>query len=174
MNLVQLQVLVHECTYCRTYPTLLHQLFINSFFLFKFFLYISKKGVSSTHTINKTTTTNTATARNLKETINRDSQQRNSSIAMSSTHQEAAVASSGPQPQGYQPWYTKGSLPLGSCIFGIPMYLHWTYFALLGIMLLFTLIRSEDAKYWAVIALIYGPIMLVTIIIVSTFELGGP
>lgn len=70
--------------------------------------------------------------------------------------------------QQNQPWYQKGALPLGSCIGGIPIYLHWSFFALLLIMLLSTLIsNADDPAYWGIILLLYGPILLVTIIIVS-------
>jgi hypothetical protein len=86
-----------------------------------------------------------------------------------STQEPAAAPTPAPAPtQRNQPWYTKGSLPLGSCIMGIPIYLHWSFFALLGIMLLSTLLyNASDPEYWALIALLYGPILLVTIIIVS-------
>ena len=66
-----------------------------------------------------------------------------------------------------QAWYKKGALPLGSCIAGIPIYLHWTFFALLGIMLVSSLFsHATDVAYWVMILLLYGPILLVTIIIV--------
>lgn len=68
--------------------------------------------------------------------------------------------------QQNQPWYSKGSLPLGSCIGGIPIYLHWSFFALLLMMVLSTLItNASDPQYWALILLLYGPILLVTIIL---------
>jgi len=66
-----------------------------------------------------------------------------------------------------RPWYQKGALPLGSCIGGIPIYLHWSFFALLAIMLLSSLLaHATDPQYYALIALEYGPILLVTILIV--------
>ena len=74
------------------------------------------------------------------------------------------------QQQQQSSWYQKGAIPLGSCIGGIPIYLHWSFFGLLAIMILSTLIsNSTDAKYWALIILMYGPILLLTIIIVSFF-----
>lgn len=80
-----------------------------------------------------------------------------------------------------QPWYSKGSVPLGSCIQGIPIYVHWSFFALLGMMMLSTLLSGNagDGAYWGFIILLYGPILLITIILhefghaLMTKKLGG-
>lgn len=79
-----------------------------------------------------------------------------------------------------QPWYKKGSIPLGSCIGGIPIYLHSSFFVLLVIMLLSSLLsHATDVSYWIMILLLFGPILLVTIIIhefghaMMTKYLGG-
>ena len=70
-----------------------------------------------------------------------------------------------------QPWYKKGAVRLGACIWGIPIYVHWTFFLLLALMILSTLINgATDGKMWGVILLLYGPILMVTIIIVSTIK----
>ena len=64
-----------------------------------------------------------------------------------------------PQPQQQVPWYRKnnGSLPLGSCIGGIPIYLHWSFFLLLGLMLVSVLFsHATDGSYWLLILLLYG------------------
>ncbi|CAB9519316.1 Peptidase family M50 [Seminavis robusta] len=70
------------------------------------------------------------------------------------------------QPQREGAWYKQGAIPLGSCIGGISIYLHWSFFALLGIMLISTLLsNASDGNYWLLIILLYGPILLVTIIL---------
>jgi len=81
-----------------------------------------------------------------------------------------------------RPWYQKGALPLGSCIGGIHIYLHWSFFALLLMVVASTLLTDSlrsDGAYWGVMLLLYGPILLVTIIIhefghaITTNALGG-
>jgi hypothetical protein len=70
--------------------------------------------------------------------------------------------------QQQQAWYKRGSFPMGSCIGGIPIYVHYSFFALMVIMLLSAMIgHSSDPAYWGVIAIVYGPILLVTIVVVS-------
>jgi hypothetical protein len=75
--------------------------------------------------------------------------------------------------QEQQAWYKKGSLPLGSCICGIPIYLHCTFFILLAIMIITSFLsHPSDPAVIGLIALVYGPILLVTIIIVRGALLG--
>lgn len=79
----------------------------------------------------------------------------------------AASPSASAVPQEQRAWYTKGSIPLpAKCLCGIPTYIHYSFFLVMVIMLLSALIgHSSDPAYWGLIALVYGPILLVTIII---------
>lgn len=73
---------------------------------------------------------------------------------------EVVQVQQAPPAQQRGPWYKNGSLPLGSCIGGVPIYLHWSFFLLLGIMMLSVLItRPSDGSYWLLIILIYGELI---------------
>mmetsp|Transcript_44963 Transcript_44963/g.66166 ORF Transcript_44963/g.66166 Transcript_44963/m.66166 type:complete len:308 (+) Transcript_44963:210-1133(+) len=70
------------------------------------------------------------------------------------------------------------SVNLGSCIYGIPIKAHWSFFALLGVVMLSGIIRF-DPLYLALVFLLYGPILLITVIVhelghaITTKKLGG-
>lgn len=67
---------------------------------------------------------------------------------------------------------------LGSCISGIPVRVHYTYFLLLALMMISS-VRYNDSLFLLLTFLLYGPIMLITIIIhefghaITTQKLGG-
>lgn len=55
---------------------------------------------------------------------------------------------------------------LGSCIMGVPVKLHLSFFILLFIELLFSLTVND--RHWTLfVAVLYGPCLLITVIIVS-------
>lgn len=72
----------------------------------------------------------------------------------------------------------RASVKLGSCCFGIPITLHYTFFLLLVIELLAS-IRYMHASFSFFMFMLYGPILLLTIVIhelghaVATKKLGG-
>jgi len=69
-------------------------------------------------------------------------------------------------------------IELGSCISGIPVRIHYTYFLLL-ILMMISSIKYNDNLYLLFVFLLYGPIMLITIIIhefghaLTNQKLGG-
>mmetsp|Transcript_17656 Transcript_17656/g.17088 ORF Transcript_17656/g.17088 Transcript_17656/m.17088 type:complete len:296 (-) Transcript_17656:252-1139(-) len=70
------------------------------------------------------------------------------------------------------------ALNLGSCIYGIPVTLHFSFFLLLFVEMILS-ISLKDAYWTSFIFFLYGPILLITIIvhelghIVATLKLGG-
>lgn len=70
------------------------------------------------------------------------------------------------------------ALNLGSCIAGIPIRLHYTFFLLLAIELISSL-RYGEPLFILLLFLLYGPILLITIIVhelghaLTTKKLGG-
>jgi len=76
------------------------------------------------------------------------------------------------------PSIDRGGIKLGSCLFGIPITLHYSFFVLLGVETAFSIFRNKIAWTFFVI-LLYGPILLITIIIhelghsLVTLKLGG-
>ena len=61
------------------------------------------------------------------------------------------------------------SAPLGSCCMGIPITVHYTFFLLLAAQVFFAVTQYDSFWYTLLMAILYGPILLVTIII---HELG--
>lgn len=72
----------------------------------------------------------------------------------------------------------KTSVNLGSCLFGIPIKLHFSFFILLGLEMVFSILE-ENAAWTTFIFLLYGPFLLTTIIIhelghaLATLKQGG-
>jgi len=72
----------------------------------------------------------------------------------------------------------RSSLKIGSCCFGVPIALHHTYFFLL-LVLLIASARYTDAAFGLFMFLLYGPVLLITIVIhelghiLMTRRLGG-
>jgi hypothetical protein len=58
------------------------------------------------------------------------------------------------------------SLKIGSCCCGIPIALHYSYFLLLVIVLAASA-RYRDAAFSLFMLTLYGPVLLLTIVIVS-------
>lgn len=56
------------------------------------------------------------------------------------------------------------ALPLGSCCCGVPITLHYTFFLLLGLQVLAAIRQYDSFWYTLLIAVIWGPILLITIV----------
>ena len=75
----------------------------------------------------------------------------------------------------------RGLISLGSCISGIPITLHYTFFLLLGLEFVNAVIRysSSYPMYILFVTLLYGPILLFTILVhefghaLTTKKMGG-
>lgn len=75
---------------------------------------------------------------------------------------------------------TPSTVPLGSCIAGIPVTLHYTFFLLLAVEFANAILNSSDYPMYILFVLImYGPVLLFTIVVhefghaLMTKRLGG-
>lgn len=59
------------------------------------------------------------------------------------------------------------SLSLGSCLCGIPTRLHFSFIFLLFLEVVISILFSFDPLYVLFVFLLYGPILLITIVVVS-------
>ena len=57
------------------------------------------------------------------------------------------------------------AVPLGSCCTGIPVTLHYTFFLLLGAQVVSAIWQFDSFWYTLLIAVLYGPILLITVIV---------
>jgi hypothetical protein len=64
-------------------------------------------------------------------------------------------------------WGDRCTLNCGSCLWGIPVRIHYTYFILWVVEVIITAAHYHLIQYTMVVFLLYGPVLLVTILIVS-------